>query len=76
MYFENDDEVRKKIRGVFMGKVDCIVEMREETYNEGCNDTLMKVASSLLEKGYLVEEICSITDLSVSEVMNLKSEIK
>ena len=76
MYFNEDDPIRKKIQGVFMGKVDCIVEMRKEEFDNGFDDgfdkAMFKMAKKLLLETFPVETVSRITELPISEVTNLK----
>ena len=76
MYFNEDDPIRKKIQGVFMGKVDCIVEMRKEEFDNGFDDgfdkAMFKMAKKLLLENFPVETVSRITELPISEVTNLK----
>ena len=65
--------------GVFMGKVDCIVEMREEAFDEGfdegCGKTLRDIVKNLLKDGFSINDIVRLTDLSEDEVKKLKSSL-
>ena len=72
IYFEYDDPVRKKIQGVFMGKVDCIVEMCEEQFNAG----MMHVARNLLALGCSIDIVSKGAELPVEKVMELKKEVE
>ena len=54
-----------------MGKVDCIVEMREEQFTAG----LMHVARKLLSKGFSIEDVCEDTELPIDKVKKLYDEI-
>lgn len=71
MYFEDDDPIRKKIQGVFMGKVDCIVEMREEQFNAG----LLVSAKILLETGFSLDFVSKKTGLDINKLEKLNNEI-
>lgn len=75
IYFEENDPIRKKIQGVFMGKVDCIVEMREEEFNNGFGEAMLKIARSLLLEGASVETVSRLTELPISEITNLKMSL-
>ena len=59
-----------------MGKIDCIVEMREEQYNSGFDDGLLKVARNLLVNGFPVEMVCENTSLPVDKINGLLEEIR
>lgn len=61
-----------------MGKVDCIVEMREEEFNNGFDDGVskssLKIARNLLIKGMSVEDVSKVTELPVDEVKKIEIE--
>ena len=80
IYFDKEDPIRKKIQGDIMGKIDCIVEMREEQYNSGydsgVDDGLLKVARNLLVNGFPVEMVCENTSLPVDKINGLLEEIR
>ena len=59
-----------------MGKIDCIVEMREEQYNSGVDDSVLKVARNLLVSGFPVEMVCENTSLPVDKINGLLEEIR
>ena len=72
IYFEKDDPIRKKIQGVFMGKVDCIAEMCEEQFNAG----LTRAAINMLSMGFSIIDVCKATELSIEKINDLEKEIK
>ena len=72
IYFETNDKIRKKIQGVFMGKVDCIVEMREEQFEAG----LMQAAKNFLRSGFSVDVVSKNTNLPINQVKRLAQEIE
>ena len=72
IYFEYDDPIRKKIQGVFMGKVDCIAEMCEEQFNAGFMDAVI----SFLINGFSVQDVSKCTGLSIEKLEELEKEIK
>ena len=80
IYFDKEDPIRKKIQGDIMGKIDCIVEMREEQYNSGydsgVDDGLLKVARNLLVNGFPVEMVCENTSLPLDKINGLLEEIR
>ena len=76
IYFETNDPVRKKIQGVIMGRVDCIVEMREEEFNKGYDEGLIKVAENFLIEGFSVELVSRCTTLPLDEVKDLKMKLE
>ena len=80
IYFDKEDPIRKKIQGDIMGKIDCIVEMREEQYNSGydsgVDDGLLKVARNLLVNGFPIEMVCENTSLPLDKVNGLLEEIR
>ena len=71
MYFEESDPIRKKIQGVFMGKVDCIVEMRKEEYDEA----MLNAAKNFLMEGISIDIVSKCTGLSIEETINLKKKL-
>ena len=86
IYFEKDDEMRKRIQGVFMGKVDCIVEMREDQFKNGFNNgfnngfsdgvskSSLKIARNMLAEGMSVEDVSKLTELPIDEVKKIEIE--
>lgn len=76
VYFDETDMARKQIQGVYMGKVDCVVEALQETYDEGKNDNSIEIAKKLLnEDVFSLEKISEITDLPISDIEELKNDI-
>jgi hypothetical protein len=71
MYFDINDKIRKKLQGVFMGKVDCIVEMREEQFEAG----LMEAVRNLLISGFPIDVVSKNTTLPIDKVEKLSKEI-
>ena len=80
IYFDKEDPIRKKIQGDIMGKIDCIVEMREEQYNSGydsgVDDGVLKVARNLLVNGFPIEMVCENTSLPLDKINGLLKEIR
>jgi hypothetical protein len=84
IYFDVNDSAREKIQGVFMGKVDCIVEMRQKEYDagrdagrdEGFEDGLLEAVRVLLKKGFSVFDISQDIDLPIDRINELKNEIE
>ncbi|MBQ2635205.1 MAG: hypothetical protein IJG09_00645 [Methanobrevibacter sp.] len=83
MYFEESDPIRKKIQGVFMGKVDCIVEMRKEEFDNGYDEghdngydeAILKMAENMLSENLSIETVSRFTELPVNELNNLKMKL-
>ena len=80
IYFDVNDSARKKIQGVFMTRVDCIAEMRQEQFEagrgEGFEDGLLEAARVLLKNGFSVFDISQDIDLPVTKIIELKNEIE
>lgn len=72
IYFDITDRIRKKIQGVFMGKIDCIVELCDEKFEEG----LMEAARNLLISGLSAEFVSENTKLPLSRIEELERKIK
>lgn len=77
IYFDELEEVRKKVQGVYMGKIDCVVEFGQEKYDEGLlKGALIKsedLAKNLLNEGIFSDEkISQLTDLPLEKVKELK----
>lgn len=72
IYFDITDWIRKKIQGVFMGKIDCIVELCDEKFEEG----LMEAARNLLISGLSAEFVSENTKLPLSRIEELERKIK
>ena len=58
-----------------MGKLDCIVEIRKEAFDSGYKDAVLKVAKNMLLDNLSVETVSRFTDLSISEITNLKRNL-
>jgi hypothetical protein len=58
-----------------MGKVDCIVEMREEQFQAGFDKGLMEVARNFLISGFPVDVVSKNTTLPIDKVEKLAQEI-
>ena len=66
-----------------MGKVDCIVEMRKEEYDNGYGEghvngygeAILKVTENMLIENLSVETVSRVTELPVSEITNLKMSL-
>ena len=54
-----------------MGNIDCIVEMRKEAFHEG----MLEVAKNMLIENFSVETVSRVTELSISEITNLKMSL-
>lgn len=72
IYFDITDRIRKKIQGVFMGKIDCIVEFGDEKFEDG----FLEAAKKLLIKGFPVDMISNIMELPIAKVEELKREVE
>lgn len=73
IYFDKLEEVRKKIQGVYMVKVDCVVEYGQDKYNEGVHDSSIELAGRLLAEGiFSIEKISEIVNLPVEEIEEIK----
>ena len=91
IYFDETDAARKRIQGVYMGKVDCVVEALQEKYEEGLNqgnsegyskgyskgktENSIDIAKKLLERECSVNWISEITGLSVSKIEEIRDSI-
>ena len=64
------------IQGVFMGKVDCIVEMRREQFEAGFSEGLLEAARNFLMDGDSLERVSKNTTLPMSVVEKLAREVK
>ena len=80
IYFDANDSAGKRIQGVFMGKVDCITQMRQEQYDAGHDagrkDGLLEAVRFLLKKGFSVFDISQDIDLPIDKIIELKNEIE
>ena len=73
IYFDELEEVRKKIQGVYMGKIDCVVEFGQEKYDAGVRDKSEDLTKNLLSEGsFSDEKISQLTDLPLEKVKELK----
>ena len=72
IYFDINDGIRKKIQGVFMGKIDCIVELCDEKVEEG----LLIAAKNFLISGLSAEFVSENTNLPLGKIKELEKEIK
>lgn len=64
--------LEKKIQGVFMGKIDCIVELCDEKVEEG----LLIAAKNFLISGLSAEFVSENTNLPLGKIKELEKEIK
>ena len=82
------DSFRKEIQGDLMGKVDCVMEACQKSYEEGRAAGLLEarlegkywvsidIAKKMLVKGaYSLEEISDVTGLPLDVVSELKKNI-
>ena len=76
MYFDELDPLRKEIQEDIMGKVDCVMEACNESYENGVNDRNIEIAINLLKNSNLsFEEISENTGLPLEKVKELKSNL-
>jgi len=80
IYFDELEEVRKKIQGVYMGKIDCVVEFGQEKYDagllEGALSKSEEFACNLLREGsFSDEKISRLTDLPLEKIMELRKSL-
>lgn len=76
IYFDKLEDVRKKIQGVYMTKIDCVVEFGQEKYDAGIQDKSEEIARDLLVDGvYSIEKISELTGLSIDEIEELKKDL-
>lgn len=76
IYFDELEDVRKKIQGVYMGKIDCVVEFGQEKYEEGIADSSEEFARRLIKDGsFSDEKISEFTDLPLERIVELKNSI-
>ena len=76
MYFDELDPIRKEIQGDMMGKVDCVMEACNESYDNGMNDKSIEIAINFLRNSNdSLEKISKITGLPLEKVMELKSNL-
>ena len=76
IYFDANDSAGKRIQGVFMGKVDCITQMRREQFDAGRNDGLLEVARNLLINGFSLGFVSKNTNLPITKIKELRNEIE
>lgn len=73
MYFDELDSFRKKLQGDLMGKVDCVREAINESFDDGKYERSVEIAKNLLVKGNLsLREISEIVDIPLEDVEKLK----
>lgn len=73
MYFDELDSFRKKLQGDLMGKVDCVREAINESFDDGKYERSVEIAKNLLVKGNLsLREISEIVDIPLEDVEELK----
>ena len=73
MYFDELDSFRKKLQGDLMGKVDCVREAINESFDDGKYERSVEIAKNLLVKGNLsLREISEIVDIPLRDVEELK----
>lgn len=70
--FVNDEEVQKIYGRMAYERF----EGRDEGIEIGRDEANMETALNMLRKGYAVQEIAEITNLSIQEIENLKSNKK
>ena len=76
IYFDELEEVRKKIQGVYMGKIDCVVEFGQEKYEAGLNDRSEDFACRLIKEGsFSDEKISKLTDLTLERIIELRNSL-
>lgn len=72
IYFDINDPIWEKIRGVLMNRVDSIAELCKEKYTEG----LMDAARRLLTNGFSAEIVSQNMYLPLKKVKELENEVK
>jgi len=80
IYFDELEEVRKKIQGVYMGKIDCVVEALQENYDagllKGALNKSEELACNLLREGsFSDEKISRLTGLPLEKIMELRNSL-
>ncbi|WP_458404400.1 hypothetical protein [Methanobrevibacter sp.] len=88
IYFDELDSIRKKIQGDMMGKVDCVTEACNESYDRGIkqgieqgieqgkDDAKVDIACNMICGDVCsLEEISNITGLSLSKIKELKRNL-
>ena len=67
MFYETlDEQVRNE------GRIEGIKEGKIEGIKEGEAKGIEKIASNMLKKGYSVEDVCAITNLSLENAEQIK----
>ncbi|MBP3791856.1 MAG: hypothetical protein ILA26_07490 [Methanobrevibacter sp.] len=76
IYFDELEEVRKKIQGVYMGKIDCVVEFGQERYEEGIIDKSEEIARRLIDDGgFSDEKISELVVLPLERIVELRNSL-
>ena len=80
IYFDELEEVRKKIQGVYMGKIDCVVEFGQEKYDagllKGALNKSEEFACKLLREGsFSDEKISRLVGLPLEKIMELRNSL-
>ena len=88
MYFDELDPIRKYIQGDLMGKVDCVAEACNKSFEEGHSEGYseghsegysegedMIVRNVLINSDLSVEEISRISGVSLDKVVDLKNKL-
>lgn len=76
IYFDELEEVRKKIQGVYMGKIDCVVEFGQERYEEGIIDKSEGIARRLIDDGgFSDEKISELVVLPLERIVELRNSL-
>lgn len=58
-----------------MGKIDCVTEACNESYDKGASDTIADVVKSMLRDNFDYEVISKHTGLSVGEIKELEKSL-
>lgn len=82
MFFDELDPLREKLQGDLMGKVDCVKEACQNSYNDGRSDGRSEgvseerrgIALNMLAEGYSLESISRCTTLSIEDIEMLKGD--
>lgn len=75
IFFDELDPIRKKLQGGLMGKIDCVTEACNESYDKGASDTIADVVKSMLRDNFDYEVISKHTGLSVGEIKELEKSL-